>query len=255
MTLTDALFAWAEVFREQADKDYIVARSCYRMNLRDQFLWASLQACEKYLKGTLLFNERSARHDPATYNPTKKRGKEFGHDLNWLFKVAKTIGDLPLDKPDWLPQFLDYLTKFGNNRYLSKATYAKGDELRRLDEAVWVLRRVCQSFDWTLDEKNRPSRNMRPVLLANATRPENRQSPALFRPFGAIDGFLERKLKAARTDPVRQALVWKNMFFGKRQRHKVTYTQFSSSENPPHTREWFSNPAITAKIDQYIKLK
>jgi hypothetical protein len=32
-----ALFTLAnEVFREQADKDYIAARSCYRMNLREQ---------------------------------------------------------------------------------------------------------------------------------------------------------------------------------------------------------------------------
>ena len=148
MDLKDALFALAtEVFREQADKDYIVARSCYRMNLREQFLWASLQACEKYLKGTLLFNEKSARYDPATYDPNKKGNKEFGHDLTRLFEAVHSIGDLPLDKPDWLPGFLEYLTTFGNNRYLSKATYATGDELRLLDEVVWVLRRVCQDFD------------------------------------------------------------------------------------------------------------
>src|SRR5438552_9358051 len=116
MSLRIELFTLAtEVFREQADKDYIVARSCYRMNLREQFLWESLQACEKYLKGTLLCNKLSARYDPATYDPNKKRNKEFGHDLTRLFAVARTIGDLPLDKPDWLPDFLKYLTTFGNN--------------------------------------------------------------------------------------------------------------------------------------------
>src|SRR5436190_23809187 len=111
MTLRDALFALAtEVFQKQADKDYIVARSCYRMNLREQFLWASLQACEKYLKGTLLFNGQSARYDPVTYDSKKNRNEEFGHNLSLLFKVVCTIGDLPLDKPDWLPDFLEYLT-------------------------------------------------------------------------------------------------------------------------------------------------
>ena len=150
MDLRDALFASAtERFREQADKDYIVARSCYRMNLREQFLWASLQACEKYLKGTLLFNGKSARYDPATYDPNKKGNKKFGHNLTRLFEIARAIGDLPLDKPVWMPEFLEYLTIFGNNRYLSKATYATGDELRMLDEVVWVLRQVCQNFDWT----------------------------------------------------------------------------------------------------------
>ena len=120
MTLRIALFTLAtEVFREQADKDYIAARSCYRMNLCEQFLWASLQACEKYLKGILLFNERSARYDSASYDPLKKRNKEFGHDAARLFAAARIIADLSLDKPDWLPEFLKYLTAFGNKRILT----------------------------------------------------------------------------------------------------------------------------------------
>ncbi len=254
MTLRIALHSLAtEVFRDQADKDYIAARSCYRMNLREQFLWASLQACEKFLKGTLLFNERSARYDPATFDPNRKRNPELGHNLSALFGAVKAIGDLPLDKPDWLPQFLKYLTAFGNNRYLSKATYATGDELRRLDEAVWVLRRVCQNFDWTPHVNGSP-KNLRPALLAQSAHAMNRKNPALYRPFGAIDGNLEKILKAPKSDPARKALVWKNMFFGVRQRHQVSYTQFSSSENPPQTREWFSEPDIASKIDQYIKL-
>jgi HEPN domain-containing protein len=256
MTLRTALVSFArQVFRDQADKDYIVARACYRMNLRDQFLWASLQACEKYLKGTLLFNERSARYDPVRYNPAKKKGPEFGHDLESLLKAVKDIGDLPLDKPGWLPDFLKYLTIYGNNRYLSRSTYTMGDELRRLDEAVWVLRRVCQVFDWTPTTGRNAGVNRRPDLIAMANRPQNRKNPALFRPFGIIDGFLEKLIKESRNDPARQNLVWSNMFFAKRQRHRVTYTQFSSSENPPHTRSWIKNdPSIMAKIDYYIKL-
>lgn len=248
MDLRDALFAEATSFREQADRDYIAARSCYRMNLREQFLWASLQACEKYLKGTLLFNERSARYDPAD----KTGKKKFLHNLTRLFEVASEIGDLPLDKPVWLPGFLGYLTIFGNNRYLSKATYATGDELRRLDEVVWVLRPVCQNFEWTPELKGSPPRNLRSVLLARLGRPENRKNPAVYRPFGASGGFLEKKLQSPIRDPARQALVWNNMFFGKRQRHRLSYTHFSSSENPPQTRQWFSEPAIADKIGRYV---
>ncbi len=56
MTLRIALLTLAtEIFREQADQDYVVARACYRMNLREQFLWASLQACEKFLKANPSF--------------------------------------------------------------------------------------------------------------------------------------------------------------------------------------------------------
>lgn len=254
MTLKIALFTFAtEVFREQADKDYIAARSCYRMKLREQFLWASLQACEKYLKATLLFNERSARYDPAKYNPQKKHNPEFGHNLCWLFENVKRIGDLPLGKAVWLKEFFEYLTTFGNNRYLSKSTYAFGDELRRLDEAVWLLRRVCQNFDWTPDRAN--AVNLRPVLLAQVADPLNRKNPARYRPLGAIDGFVEKILKAPADNPTRQALVWNNMFFGNKQRHSVAYSRLSSSENPPHTRDWFNKPAITGNIDYYIKLK
>lgn len=249
MSLRMALLSFAqEVFREQADKDYIAARSCYRMNLREQFLWASLQSCEKLLKGTLLFNNRSARY--ATYDPIRKKGKEFGHDLNLLFGATQKIQDLPLDNPPWLPNFLKYLTTFGNNRYLTRATFARGEELHRLDEAVWVLRRVCQNFEWV----PRPNVNFRPALLTHAKNPKNRATPVHYKPFGVIDGFLEKVLKASRSDPTRLALVWNNLFFGSRQRRSVTYTQFSSSENPPQARGWFNDPVITGQIDYYIKL-
>jgi hypothetical protein len=253
ITLRTALLTLAtEVFREQADKDYIVARSCYRMNLREQSLWASLQACEKYLKATLLFNEKSARYDPAKHNPAKAQNREYGHDVRWLFEVVRRdIPDLRLDQaPDWLPKFLSYLVEFGDNRYLSKATYATGDELRYLDETVWILRRVCQNFDWSPERKN-----LRPQLIAAALQPASRKNPALYRPFGAIGGFLETTLKAPANNPARQALVWNNMFVANRQRHRLTYTHFSSSENPPQTRDWFSDdPAIIGKIDFYVKL-
>jgi hypothetical protein len=242
-----------ENFRQQADKDYVAARSCYRMNLREQFLWASLQACEKYLKATLLFNEKSARYDPKKYNAAKgRKNKEFGHNASWLFEVVKRdIPDLRLNAaPQWLPTFLQYLTDFGANRYLTKATYASGDELWKLDEAVWILRRVCQNFDWT------PKRvNLRPKMIEAAMNPNNRKTPALFRPFGAIGGFLEKTLKAAGNDPARQALVWKNMFFGNRQLYNPQRPFYSSSENPPQTRDWFyDDPATVTDIDYYVRL-
>lgn len=43
-------------FRDTADGDYIVARMAHRAGLVPQFLWSSLQAIEKYLKGILLLN-------------------------------------------------------------------------------------------------------------------------------------------------------------------------------------------------------
>jgi hypothetical protein len=40
----------SDVFRKQADYDYIAARANYRMRLRQQFLWSAHQSVEKYLK-------------------------------------------------------------------------------------------------------------------------------------------------------------------------------------------------------------
>ena len=48
-------------FRDVADQDYIAARMSYRANLREPFLWSSLQALEKYFKAILLFNRESSK--------------------------------------------------------------------------------------------------------------------------------------------------------------------------------------------------
>src|SRR6266571_4943728 len=53
-------------FRDIADGDYIAARMACRAALVMQFLWASQQAIEKYLKGILLLNRipaKDVRHD------------------------------------------------------------------------------------------------------------------------------------------------------------------------------------------------
>ena len=67
----------SDVFRRQADFDYVAARANYKMQLRQQFLWSAQQSIEKYLKAILLFNGKSARY------PAGSR-KEFGHKLTAL---------------------------------------------------------------------------------------------------------------------------------------------------------------------------
>src|SRR6266581_4487649 len=91
-----------EIFRDQGDKDYITGRAAYRMNLREQFLWAALQACEKYLKGILLFNEMSARYPPSPVNgQIWDKKKEFQHDLEALFNAVEGINDFDIAFPKW----------------------------------------------------------------------------------------------------------------------------------------------------------
>ena len=255
MNLRIALLTIAEeIFRNQADQDYISARAVYRLALREQFLWLGLQACEKYLKGILLFNHRSARYLPGTYDlQTQKRGRGFrNHDLRQLFDAAAEITDLP-NYPNWISEFMKYLSTYGNNRYLSISTYATGLELRELDETVWYLRRVCRNFDSMVQLTDSTTRDLRRIEMRSIADPKRRQRPALDRPLGAIDGLLEKVLKRRATDPTRRTLVWNNLFFGVRHRRAVSYTMHSSSENPPQTRDWFQTPAITQQIGFFVK--
>ena len=66
-------------FRDVADTDYVCARVCHRLDLKQQFLWASLQAIEKYLKAILLYNHRSA--------------KRLGHDIEQAYERLQEIAE------------------------------------------------------------------------------------------------------------------------------------------------------------------
>ncbi len=56
------LNSWAfRSFRDVADGDYIAARMAYRAQLPVQFLWASQQAIEKYLKCALFIRRKAAK--------------------------------------------------------------------------------------------------------------------------------------------------------------------------------------------------
>lgn len=48
------------------------------------------------------------------------------------------------------------------------------------------------------------------------------------------------------------ALVWANLWYGKRKRLRVTYNSFSSSEIPPNDREW--KGVDWKQIEEYVKL-
>lgn len=231
-----------ENFRNQADQDYICARMNYRMKLREQFLWAGLQALEKYFKAILLFNGLSARKEHIA-----TKGNDFGHNLTRLLEAIKQISDLSVEYPEWLPKFIEYMTKFGFNRYLTSSTYIIGDELLKLDESVWTIRRYCQNIHWTPERKD-----LCEMIVEAINKPDNRESPRKYVPF---QGELESILKRTSNDPARKALIWNNMFYGKRRSDKVTYSALSSSVIPPHERDWFRNDSeLVRNIKDYIKL-
>jgi len=116
-------------FRDIADKDYIAARICNRVFLSTQFWWFSLQAIEKYLKAILLYNRRDI--------------KSLSHNLDEIFSEVTKINDISFDLPDDVGKFISILNDQGKNRYLEYPSYTIGDELLKLDRAVWHIRRYC----------------------------------------------------------------------------------------------------------------
>jgi HEPN domain-containing protein len=236
----------SDVFRKQADYDYIAARANYRMRLRQQFLWSAHQSVEKYLKAMLLFNGRSARfYTPA--GTTKKR--EFGHNLDALFAEVKNIALFKIEIEPEDEKFLSHLSSQGGaNRYLSTSAYNTSDAIHRLDRLVWHIRRYCQYIaDRGLGCREAVP-GMQEAVVRSIADPSKKTTPHSFALFG---GELEAVIKRDPKDPARKALVWANLWYGKKKRLRVTYDSFSSSEIPPNEREW---TGVDWKlIEEYVK--
>jgi len=234
------------IFRKQADFDYISARSNYKLQFRQQFIWAAQQAIEKYLKAILLFNGKSAK----SYPDENGKKHKYGHDLCALCAAVKQIDYLRFQLLPENESFLKYLNEQGsNNRYLSTSSYNRGDAIQMLDSLVWHLRRYCQ-FIPNSDTNLEPnvSRVQKALLDFICSFPEHNY-PHKFRLQG---GELEKILQAPATNSARKTLVWANLWYGIKRRKRVTYSPFSSTEIPPNERHWF-NENMKRQLADYIK--
>jgi hypothetical protein len=243
-----------DVFRRQADYDYISARMNYRMQLRQQFLWSSQQALEKYLKAILLYNGKSARYCPNErhFSKGERKRNEYGHNLVLLNKEVAGIRYLRYELPEWASSFLEYLTELGGfNRYLSQTSYNLPNAMHKLDEAVWNIRRYCQYIpDRGIGYKSHVP-GLRSAFVDRINSPTYRVRPVSFK---LSNGELEKILNRDQKDPARKALVWANLFYGKKNRRMVSFSSMSSSEIPPQHRDWFDSVVSKETISEYIKL-
>ncbi|MBF0230885.1 MAG: HEPN domain-containing protein [Desulfamplus sp.] len=235
-----------DIFRNQADYDYISARANFRMQLRQQFLWASQQSVEKYLKAILLFNGKSARYYQKA-GETKQT--EFGHNLEALNNEVTKLSFLGYGLNDKDKSFLIYLNKQGGaNRYLSTSAYNTPDVLQELDRLVWNVRRYCQYIpDRCLGCKDVVP-EMKEAVIRSINDPIHERQP---HKFSISSGKLEEIVNREPRDQARSTLVWANLFYGKKQRHKMTYNTFSSTDIPPNERGW--NGVDWKIIEKYIK--
>lgn len=202
-------------FSEIADGDYVAARMANRAALAVQYLWASQQAIEKYLKCILLLNRIAA--------------KEVQHDLGAALSAIDTSGKLALDLTRPTQEFIKYLDTYGRFRYLEISHFASGRSIIMLDRAVWELRRFC-----TLDLASHQ------IKLRH-----DFPAPKVRLPGGRLEEIIDTP-----GHPAREPLLWQNAFFGKRVRRRVKVNAWREATNSPLSL----NPQILDEVVKYVHL-
>lgn len=167
--MSDKRLIVMKMFVSTADDNYILARWCYLERLNVDFFWLSLHALEKYMKAALLLNEKSSRG--------------YSHNICKLYQdTCQLAGDLiqPLKRPHWWTgvwregpneAFVERINYWGDphNRYNVLGHAREAEELFKLDQLVFILRRLCQVLDAYAVPKNIPV-SMRPTFRDQLAR-------------------------------------------------------------------------------------
>lgn len=232
MTTIDALINNFAIrsFREIADGDYIAARVSFRALLIPQFLWQSLQAVEKYFKCILVLNRIKAPKS---------------HSLEELLEVFKKSRKFDLRLSSDTQGFLAYIDKYGRFRYYETSYYTVGDELFRLDKAIWELRRYARVLDYKIKVNGGQEVHLLPHELLKNEGAEKRAPQAFL-----INGGHLEEILAKNDHPSRAALVWHNMYFGTSRRKSVRHRHMSKSGNSPLSL----HPEILDEVLKYVFL-
>jgi len=211
------------MFVETADNNYILARTAFFNGLDLDFFWLSAHALEKYFKAILLLNGRNV--------------KNFGHSLPELHAEVKKLhpqlnfGELADPKIDglfWMPTtFEDFIVRmndFGNpnNRYLTYGYCVMLDDLFKVDQVTWSVRRHCRPFKVTLS-------NETDTVEIDEIRFLQPSSPRW-----SLTGFspIEQLLKRKNDDELKRMFLALNRPFAPESKHQISRYR-SGSQNPP----------------------
>ena len=222
-------------FRDVGDGDYIAARMAHRGKLDQQFLWAGLQALEKYLKCILLLNRIKA--------------SDVRHDLGLGMKRINESGAICLTISPSTSDLISYLDTCGRFRYFEMPYYTESWHLFYLDRAVWELRQYCTVTNYGRKTADGEEVHMREIeLKAISERIEDSwRNPPQKIPL--INGFLEKVIDDLK-HPARKTLVWQNGFFGARTRKTVELRNTFTSANSPLALY----PKILDQVSKYVYL-
>lgn len=189
-------------FRDVADRDYIAARIVHKYDLWEQFYWMALQAIEKYLKAIILY------HDGNTLR--------LGHDIVAALQTAESIKPLDMHISVRAKSFVAYLNGRGENRYFSYPLSTDGNELLHLDHTVWQIRRYCDDYFFPHDHPVLIKHSQARLAYVHEKALKDRAKFRLVK-----NGYLEQILDSRKHRAVRDCLVWKNLYFGARNRKYV----------------------------------
>ena len=215
-------------FRDQADRDYIAARLACRYELFPQFLWASQQAIEKYLKAILLYNRVKA---------TKVK-----HDIKEALRLTKEL-PFKIELSSRSQKFLALIAAYGEFRYLDVPFHVYGHVLIDLDLTVWELRRYCQVLN--VFGKDLPTEEQ--TLLNEAHARIAASNTEARHKFRLHNGLLE-SIIVNRSHPSREALLWQNPCFSARKRSMVRVKNHFNAQNPHLTHY----PQMLEELLKYV---
>lgn len=216
-------------FRDTADKDYIAARMAYRAKLIQPFLWSALHCLEKYVKGILVLNRVKA-HKGHSVLPGIEKMTQHGK-----FELA-----LSADTVAFIKKLEDYGAEY---RYYEVSYDVRPFDIIRFDRAVWEIRRYCQPLDYDIVDIDGKTVNLLTHELERVHRAKDVHAKGTCVTGGFLEQIIEKK-----DHPAREALIWKNLFFGPSRRKGVKMRSDWEAGNSP----FFLHPEIIDEVVKYV---
>lgn len=137
-----------------ADQNYLMSRWTLISGVYPEFFWQASQAIEKYIKSGLLLNEHS----------TKKYGHDISKALTDYRSVFQDLFPSNFTKPQDLKEdlwndesidsFITRISRLGSteSRYGLTGWYRRTDDLFKIDQLIFHLRRLTIGLDWIVGD-------------------------------------------------------------------------------------------------------
>ncbi|MCW2086187.1 UNVERIFIED_ORG: hypothetical protein M2193_008362 [Bradyrhizobium japonicum] len=221
-----------ELFIATADDNYVLARWCFHQHLNVDFYWLAVHALEKYLKAILLLNGKSA--------------KSYGHDVVKLYAsvmpLAPELFPAILQKPEdrmpdeyWhnetMVDFIGRLHRDGqaDNRYQLFGYSRQPEDLWKLDQVVYSVRRACRPLETYVLGKP----------LDGSTNLSNRDLLKKYPKRWQLSSRLENTMSGKNGDELKHAALTWNFPFAPPDYNQPPVSYTSASQNPVLVRRLY----------------